>query len=147
MDFWNRLVLYHQYIYILYTALLLFSRSLKVSYCAIYFNLPKSVPVSSTRAAESMATQSKTVKARLVTGPPPPQSALARHRQLAPSANVRVSPLCLGAMGFGEALKGHMGECSKETAFEVSKFSECFIPILCQSVSCAPEFYSKIEIV
>jgi hypothetical protein len=45
-------------------------------------------------------------------------SALARHRQLAPNANIRVSPLCLGTMGFGEAMKAHMGECSKESAFE-----------------------------
>ncbi|TVY83040.1 Norsolorinic acid reductase B [Lachnellula suecica] len=50
---------------------------------------------------------------------PPLLSALARHRQLSPSANVRVSPLCLGTMGFGEAHKGHMGETSKETAFEI----------------------------
>lgn len=54
-----------------------------------------------------------------VTAPPPPPSALARHRQLAPTASVRVSPLCLGTMGFGDALKGHMGECTKETAFEI----------------------------
>ena len=45
-------------------------------------------------------------------------SALARHRQLAPNANIRVSPLCLGTTGFGDALKTHMGECSKETTFE-----------------------------
>jgi aryl-alcohol dehydrogenase-like predicted oxidoreductase len=52
-------------------------------------------------------------------GPPPPLTALARHRQLAPTASVRVSPLCLGTMGFGDAMKGHMGECGKETAFEI----------------------------
>ncbi|KAJ8128525.1 hypothetical protein O1611_g5109 [Lasiodiplodia mahajangana] len=44
---------------------------------------------------------------------------LARHRQLAPTASVRVSPLCLGSMNFGEAYKERMGECSKETAFEI----------------------------
>jgi hypothetical protein len=32
-----------------------------------------------------------------------PPSLLARYRQLAPSASVRVSPLCLGAMTFGDA--------------------------------------------
>lgn len=31
-----------------------------------------------------------------------PKSLLARYRQLAPNASVRVSPLCLGAMTFGE---------------------------------------------
>ncbi|KAL4899016.1 hypothetical protein BDW74DRAFT_171791 [Aspergillus multicolor] len=45
--------------------------------------------------------------------------ALARHRQLAPSASVRVSPLCLGAMNFGDAHKEKLGECTKETAFEI----------------------------
>jgi hypothetical protein len=51
--------------------------------------------------------------------PPPPKSALLRHRQLAPTANVRVSPLCLGTMGFGEAFAGFMGDTSKKTAFEI----------------------------
>ncbi|KAG2179752.1 hypothetical protein INT43_003535 [Umbelopsis isabellina] len=49
----------------------------------------------------------------------PPSSLLGRHRQLAPTASVRISPLCLGAMNFGEAHKQRMGECSKETAFEM----------------------------
>lgn len=31
-----------------------------------------------------------------------PKSALGYYRNLAPSAAVRVSPLCLGAMNFGE---------------------------------------------
>ncbi|KAL8727733.1 MAG: hypothetical protein Q9166_005846 [cf. Caloplaca sp. 2 TL-2023] len=44
-------------------------------------------------------------------------SALGRHRILAPSAGVRVSPICLGAMNFGNAWKDFMGECTKETAF------------------------------
>ncbi|PKS05451.1 hypothetical protein jhhlp_008827 [Lomentospora prolificans] len=48
-----------------------------------------------------------------------PKTLLARHRQLAPSASVRVSPLCLGAMNFGEFGKERYGECSKETAFEI----------------------------
>jgi aryl-alcohol dehydrogenase-like predicted oxidoreductase len=48
-----------------------------------------------------------------------PKSLLARHRQLAPTASVRVSPLCLGAMNFGEAGKARYGECTKDTAFEI----------------------------
>jgi aryl-alcohol dehydrogenase-like predicted oxidoreductase len=51
--------------------------------------------------------------------PESPKSLLARHRQLAPTAAVRVSPLCLGAMNFGEAGKARLGECTKETAFEI----------------------------
>ncbi|KUJ11631.1 Aldo/keto reductase [Mollisia scopiformis] len=51
--------------------------------------------------------------------PPPPESPLFRHRQLAPTANVRVSPICLGAMNFGDAHKARMGECTKETSFEI----------------------------
>ncbi|OLN96924.1 Norsolorinic acid reductase B [Colletotrichum chlorophyti] len=46
-------------------------------------------------------------------------SLLFRHRQLAPLASVRVSPLCLGSMNFGEAHKERYGECSKDTAFEI----------------------------
>ncbi|KAF2164718.1 hypothetical protein M409DRAFT_67817 [Zasmidium cellare ATCC 36951] len=42
-----------------------------------------------------------------------------RHRQLAPSAGVRVSPLCLGAMTFGEAHAYRYGEISKDTAFAI----------------------------
>lgn len=48
-----------------------------------------------------------------------PNSLLARYRQLAPTASVRVSPLCLGAMNFGEVGKERYGECSKEMAFEI----------------------------
>ncbi|QMW34685.1 hypothetical protein G4B84_010151 [Aspergillus flavus NRRL3357] len=50
---------------------------------------------------------------------PHPRSPLDRHRQLAPSASVRVSPLCLGAMKFGDAWKDSLGECPKETAFKI----------------------------
>ncbi|KAF7557950.1 hypothetical protein G7Z17_g262 [Cylindrodendrum hubeiense] len=50
---------------------------------------------------------------------PPAKSALGRYRLLAPSAAVRVSPICLGAMGFGDAGKARMGECSKDKAFEI----------------------------
>jgi aryl-alcohol dehydrogenase-like predicted oxidoreductase len=50
---------------------------------------------------------------------PKPPSLLGYHRILSPSAGVRVSPLCLGTMNFGGAWSGMMGECSKETAFEI----------------------------
>ncbi|KAF5498451.1 Norsolorinic acid reductase B [Colletotrichum fructicola] len=46
-------------------------------------------------------------------------SPLARHRQLSPSAAIRVSPIVLGAMNFGDNLKERMGECTKETAFAI----------------------------
>jgi len=46
-------------------------------------------------------------------------SPLARYRQLAPAASIKVSPLCLGTMNFGEAMKNVLGECTKETAFEI----------------------------
>ena len=49
--------------------------------------------------------------------PPSPKSLLGRHRILSPNAAVAVSPLCLGAMNFGESNKERLGECSKETAF------------------------------
>lgn len=40
---------------------------------------------------------------------------LDRYRLLSPSASLRVSPLCLGAMNFGEAWKGYMGACDQKT--------------------------------
>lgn len=46
-------------------------------------------------------------------------SLLFRHRQLAPSASVRVSPLCLGAMTFGESHSERYGKCNKDTAFDI----------------------------
>ena len=56
---------------------------------------------------------------------PPARSALGRHRQLAPTASVRVSPLCLGAMNFGEAHSAFLGECDKQTSFAIlDKFYE-----------------------
>ncbi|KAK9319696.1 NADP-dependent oxidoreductase domain-containing protein [Lipomyces orientalis] len=48
-----------------------------------------------------------------------PKSVLGYHRILSPSAGVRVSPLCLGAMNFGEAWEPFMGVCKKDTAFEI----------------------------
>ncbi|KAL2109597.1 hypothetical protein VUR80DRAFT_2271 [Thermomyces stellatus] len=50
---------------------------------------------------------------------PPPKSPLIRHRQLAPNASVRVSPLCLGAMTFGSKQQERYGEITKEDAFEI----------------------------
>jgi aryl-alcohol dehydrogenase-like predicted oxidoreductase len=46
-------------------------------------------------------------------------SPLFRHRQLSPTASVRVSPLCLGAMTFGTSQASTYGECSKEDAFAI----------------------------
>lgn len=48
-----------------------------------------------------------------------PASLLGRHRLLAHTAGARVSPLCLGAMNFGDAWKGILGECDKKTSFEM----------------------------
>lgn len=73
---------------------------------------------------------------------PKPKSPLGYHRVLAPSAGIKVSPLCLGAMNFGTkwyvnflgVLRSHypsssnlillcresfMGECKKENAFAI----------------------------
>ncbi|KAK5197713.1 hypothetical protein LTR47_008517 [Exophiala xenobiotica] len=46
-------------------------------------------------------------------------SLLGRYRQLAPTASVRVSPLCLGAMTFGVSQRSRYGEITKETAFDI----------------------------
>lgn len=51
--------------------------------------------------------------------PGPPKSPLGFYRVMAPAAGVRVSPLCLGAMNFGEAWSSFLGECNKETSFKM----------------------------
>ncbi|KAJ5558297.1 hypothetical protein N7535_008510 [Penicillium sp. DV-2018c] len=48
-----------------------------------------------------------------------PKSHLGRYRLLSPTAGVKVSPLCLGAMNFGEGWKKGLGECNKETSFAI----------------------------
>ncbi|CAG9985152.1 unnamed protein product [Clonostachys byssicola] len=51
---------------------------------------------------------------------PKPKSFLGYHRQLAPNAAVKVSPLCLGTMGFGTEFKDMMGACDKEASLSSS---------------------------
>ncbi|PYH93032.1 Aldo/keto reductase [Aspergillus ellipticus CBS 707.79] len=46
-------------------------------------------------------------------------SPLFHHRQLAPTAAVRASPLCLGTMTFGNTQQSRYGECSREDAFNM----------------------------
>lgn len=53
---------------------------------------------------------------------PKPKSYLELQRVLAPVAGVRVSPLCLGAMNFGNAWESYMGKCDKETTFGILDF-------------------------
>ncbi|KAF2703587.1 Aldo/keto reductase [Pleomassaria siparia CBS 279.74] len=48
-----------------------------------------------------------------------PKSLLDFHRVLSTTAGVRVSPLCLGAMNFGEAWEESMGKCDKKATFEM----------------------------
>ncbi|RMZ72469.1 Norsolorinic acid reductase [Pyrenophora seminiperda CCB06] len=51
--------------------------------------------------------------------PPAPASLLEVHRVMAPVAGLRVSPLCLGGMNFGDAWEELMGKCDKKTVFEI----------------------------
>lgn len=55
----------------------------------------------------------------LLTPAPKPKSLLGYHRLLAPTAGARVSPLCLGAMNFGDNWKERLGECNKTTSIEM----------------------------
>ncbi|TLD26696.1 hypothetical protein PspLS_04956 [Pyricularia sp. CBS 133598] len=50
---------------------------------------------------------------------PPAKSPLGRYRLLSPTAGVRVSPLCLGAMNFGNGWKEHMGACDQQQTEEI----------------------------
>ncbi|RDA95111.1 hypothetical protein CP533_2142 [Ophiocordyceps camponoti-saundersi (nom. inval.)] len=53
---------------------------------------------------------------------PPPKSPLARYRLLSPTAAVRVSPLCLGAMNFGDNWKNWMGACDQANTEAILDF-------------------------
>ncbi|KAK7745181.1 hypothetical protein SLS62_009894 [Diatrype stigma] len=53
---------------------------------------------------------------------PLPKSLLGYHRQLAPTAAVKVSPLCLGTMGFGTSWAAMLGSCDKEACFELMDY-------------------------
>lgn len=55
-------------------------------------------------------------------GAPAPKTALGHYRLLAPNASVRVSPLCLGTMNFGDAWKDMMGVCDQKTTNEILDF-------------------------
>eukprot|EP01114_Cavostelium_apophysatum_P019248 TRINITY_DN614_c0_g1_i1.p1 TRINITY_DN614_c0_g1~~TRINITY_DN614_c0_g1_i1.p1 ORF type:complete len:384 (+),score=94.52 TRINITY_DN614_c0_g1_i1:118-1269(+) len=48
-----------------------------------------------------------------------PKSKLGYYRLLSPTASVRVSPLCLGAMNFGTSWSGFMGSMDKKTTYEI----------------------------
>ena len=50
---------------------------------------------------------------------PPPPSDLGKYRLLSPTAAVRVSPLCLGAMCLGDAWEKMSGTQSKENSFKI----------------------------
>lgn len=49
---------------------------------------------------------------------PPPPTKLGRLRQLAPTAGVHVSPICLGAMSIGDKWPG-MGAMDKDSSFKL----------------------------
>jgi len=51
--------------------------------------------------------------------PPPPPTDLGKPRVLAPSASIKVSPLCLGGMSIGNQWADAMGQITKEEAFEL----------------------------
>ncbi|KAF8579303.1 Aldo/keto reductase [Ramaria rubella] len=48
-----------------------------------------------------------------------PKTALGTYRILSPRCGLRVSPLCLGAMGIGEAWSSYMGNITKEEALKL----------------------------
>jgi aryl-alcohol dehydrogenase-like predicted oxidoreductase len=54
--------------------------------------------------------------------PSQPKTLLGYHRLLSPTAALKVSPLCLGGMNFGDAWKDFMGECDKKTSLEILDF-------------------------
>jgi aryl-alcohol dehydrogenase-like predicted oxidoreductase len=73
---------------------------------------------STSHAPILLSTPNKSLNMSFMT-PTKPASLLGRHRLLSPTAAVRVSPLVLGAMNFGDAWKESLGVCSKETSFDM----------------------------
>jgi hypothetical protein len=77
---------------------------------------------------------------------PVAKSLLDFQRVLSPHAGVRVSPLCLGAMNFGDAWSGMMGHCDKKTTFEILDYFHeqggNFIDTLVCIVQCS-EWYAN----
>jgi aryl-alcohol dehydrogenase-like predicted oxidoreductase len=53
---------------------------------------------------------------------PEPSSLLGYHPQLAPNAAVKVNPICLGTMNFGDSWKDIMGACDKKTSFKILNY-------------------------
>ena len=51
--------------------------------------------------------------------PPEPKTELGRYRVLSSTADIRVSPLQLGAMSIGDAWTDFMGSMNKEQSFEL----------------------------
>ncbi|KAK4133868.1 Aldo/keto reductase [Trichocladium antarcticum] len=51
-------------------------------------------------------------------GPPAP-SPLGRYRLLSPTASIRVSPVVLGGINFGDAWKDYIGACDEKTCEEI----------------------------
>ena len=51
---------------------------------------------------------------------PPPKTNLGRYRQLAPTAGVHLSPICLGGMSIGDKWASFgMGTMTKEQSFKL----------------------------
>ncbi|KEF58769.1 uncharacterized protein A1O9_03612 [Exophiala aquamarina CBS 119918] len=53
---------------------------------------------------------------------PPPKTRLGHHRVLGPNCSLKVSPLCLGAMNFGDiwsVLTSITGACTRETTYAI----------------------------
>lgn len=59
------------------------------------------------------------MSSRIYAPAPEPETPLGRYRVLGPACGLKVSPLCLGAMNFGDAWKDFMGECNKDTVFDI----------------------------
>ncbi|KAL8348190.1 hypothetical protein RB598_001482 [Gaeumannomyces tritici] len=68
---------------------------------------------------------------------PPAKSPLGRYRLLSPTAAVRVSPLCLGAMNFGDKWKAYMGSCNQD---QTEKILDFFYAQVCNFIDTANNY-------
>ena len=48
-----------------------------------------------------------------------PKSLMQHYKVLSKTSAVRVSPLCLGAMNFGDLMEEQLGKCTKEESFKI----------------------------
>jgi aryl-alcohol dehydrogenase-like predicted oxidoreductase len=75
---------------------------------------------------------------------PQPKTELARYRLLSPSAGIRVSPICLGAMSLGDQWTGYMGGKAPGQK-ESEELLDAFVEMGGNFIDTANNYQGKLE--